>query len=505
MGLARATALLFFMIPWLSPGCMLKFPSVVDDAGLLCGNGIIDESEFCDDGNRQDGDGCSATCDMERGWTCGGQPSRCHTLCGDNIQAGEESCDGSDLAGESCQSLGHAGGDLRCASDCSFDESACAVCGSGRCDSDKGETIDNCPSDCAFVQLAVGYKSSCALRADGALWCWGANDAGQLGSGQVTEYESAPVPVVGISSAVQVDVGGHHACALVESGEGTKEVWCWGENLSGQLGNADLTAQPVPTKVSGIEGDVEQIDVGWAVSCARLSSRPVACWGIGRYGLLGCEVDESAHPEPVILPMSEDIDDLSCDAGSCCVRVAETRQVKCWGSNHNGDLGNDTVDSTCIPVPVGSIPAAAYLDKGDHYGCIVDYDGGLWCWGTNGHGQILGANVTSILTPTVVPTPAPLQHVWLGWYHTCGATKAGRALCWGTNDSGQLGNGQNNNSPQSPVFVQDIQGAVDVEAGVDYSCALLDSGHIRCWGSNDRGQLGNGNFESSSVPVDLRF
>jgi cysteine-rich repeat protein len=91
----------------------------------ICGDGIITASEQCDDGNVAGGDGCSASCLVEPGWSCVGQPSVCSPICGDGIKVGPEDCDGNDLGGASCVDLGFSGGTLACDGSCHFDTSGC--------------------------------------------------------------------------------------------------------------------------------------------------------------------------------------------------------------------------------------------------------------------------------------------------------------------------------------------------------------------------------------------
>lgn len=109
-------------------GCTTDFTG----PGGNCGDGVVAGSETCDDGNTASGDGCGASCRVEDGWTCSGEPSVCETQCGDGVARGSEACDGDDLRSLSCAELGLGGGDLSCGSGCTFDTTGCdlqAVCG----------------------------------------------------------------------------------------------------------------------------------------------------------------------------------------------------------------------------------------------------------------------------------------------------------------------------------------------------------------------------------------
>ncbi|MCD6497129.1 MAG: hypothetical protein J7M25_02360 [Deltaproteobacteria bacterium] len=465
----------------------------------------MESPEGCDDGNLQDGDGCSAACSVEPGWSCSSEPSSCKTTCGDGIRAGQESCDGTELGDNTCETAGFVSGQLTCRAQCTLDDSECAVCGNGTCEYLRSETIDNCPADCAFVQLAVGFKSSCAVRTDGTVWCWGLNDNGQLGNPDVPETTAVPAKVVGSSFALQVDVGGHCACALVEAADSSREVWCWGKNQSGQLGNSQFESQATPTKVP-VTGNIEQVELSWQTAYARMAGHEVIGWGAGRWHELGCSVHDTPHETPESMTWPEEIDALSCDGGACCVRLADTHELSCWGQNQQGELGNGTLDGTCVPAVVYGMATTASFNMGDHYACSIDPTGGLWCWGNNDRDQIDSGLGEDVLIPKAIANIQPLDNIWLGWHHTCGVTTTHAALCWGDNEYGQLGNGLTNPAPQPPIIPSGLEkGVITAQAGRQHSCALLENGHVVCWGDNSDGELGNGSFDPSTRPVPVLF
>ena len=144
-------------------GCRTKFVGAGQqkDAGLepLCGNGLLEDGEECDDGNAENEDGCDSNCRIETEWHCEGEPSVCEYTCGDAIRQEWEECDGDDLGGETCETLaeGYKGGELFCTEDCVFDKTWCIspMCGDGfldfgeECDdgdenSNEGACLSNC-------------------------------------------------------------------------------------------------------------------------------------------------------------------------------------------------------------------------------------------------------------------------------------------------------------------------------------------------------------------------
>ena len=142
------------------------------------------------------------------------------------------------------------------------------------------------------TQVSAGYFS-CARHGDSSVSCWGANDDGQLGNGGGVG-SSVPVPVVGVSSAVEVGVGASHACALMLDGT----VMCWGDDSFGQLGNGlSFVDSPVPVLVEGVVGATE-LAVGDQHACVRLSDGNAKCWGNNLSGQLGNGGQFGKFPTP---------------------------------------------------------------------------------------------------------------------------------------------------------------------------------------------------------------
>src|SRR5262249_55067635 len=151
---------------------------------------------------------------------------------------------------------------------------------------ERGITADEIRADsvcqpAAAVSIGVGGDGgptprghACALKRGGAVRCWGANDAGQLGNGTLAG-SAVPVSVAGLSSGVTaVAAGGGHTCALLTSGK----VKCWGDNFFGQLGNGTRTSSALPVDVVGLEG-VTAIAAGAISTCAIAAGGRVSCWG----------------------------------------------------------------------------------------------------------------------------------------------------------------------------------------------------------------------------------
>ena len=143
-----------------------------DDGALSdsCGDEALDAGEGCDDGNLRDGDGCSPSCQVEPGWRCESEPSRCVNLCGNSTIDEGEACDGDELDEHSCATIagGFTGGTLACTAQCAFDTTECvlASCGNNvvddneECDDGNASNQDACLSNCREATCGDGYEWS---------------------------------------------------------------------------------------------------------------------------------------------------------------------------------------------------------------------------------------------------------------------------------------------------------------------------------------------------------
>src|SRR5436309_2831529 len=196
-------------------------------------------------------------------------------------------------------------------------------------------------------------------------------------------------------------------------------------------------------------------------------------------------------------------------AGDHTCAVTTVGASYCWGFNSAGQLGDGTTDRKSRPVLV-IVPAgvrfAAVSAGGDHT-CGVTAGGTAYCWGCNNDGQLGDGTTASSATPVLVAAPVGVTFAQLsaGGEHTCGRTDAGAVYCWGQNGSGQLGDGTIPFNRTTPTAVAAPQGVVfaHVSAGWNHTCAMTAAGAGYCWGSNVGGELGDGTFVTSPVPVQI--
>lgn len=137
------------------------------------------------------------------------------------------------------------------------------------------------------------------------------------------------------------------------------------------------------------------------------------------------------------------------------------------------------------------------LDAGGEHTCALKEDGTLTCWGANTSGQLGHPYAENIYDRPVEVTGlgAKVEAVAAGGEHTCALLAGGEVKCWGNNDSGQTGSGSKGDSERSPIAVTGLGTVQQLVAGGKHTCALLQSGGVKCWGSNALGAIGDGTDE----------
>jgi alpha-tubulin suppressor-like RCC1 family protein len=348
--------------------------------------------------------------------------------------------------------------------------------------------------------VSAGGHHTCALDASGSLKCWGLNQHGQVGDG-TTQTPFRPVAARGLAGpATSVTAGRSHTCAML--GNGTAQ--CWGDNEYGQLGSGPMGWRLAPAGVAGLAVGVEAITTGTESSCALMSAGGVKCWGSNYYGQLGNDATPESNRPVEVTGLARGVVAISGSGGHACA-IAEGGGVKCWGLNHAGQVGDDgPMGWRTEPVDVKGLGAGmAGVAAGGAHSCALTNGGGVKCWGANNHGQVgLPAVYATSSTPVDLPWLASsVSSVVAGGEHGCAILTGGVVRCWGSNASGQLGNGSVVDSA-TPTTVAGLGGGIAmVAAGRSHTCALSASGGIRCWGANDKGQLGDGSTAERWSPV----
>ena len=300
--------------------------------------------------------------------------------------------------------------------------------------------------------------------------------------------------------AVSAGVGGSHTCALTATGG----VKCWGANAGGQLGNGTFTDSNVPVNVTGLTSGVAAVSSGGRHTCAVTTAGGLKCWGINNFGQLGNSITVNMALPGDVNGMTSGVMAVSAgNAHTCALTTAGG--LKCWGSNFAGQLGNGTYTQSLVPSDVSGLASGvAAVSAGRDHTCAVTTAGGLKCWGTNVDGQLAtGAILQSNVPFDISGLTSGVAAVSVGYDHTCVITTGGALKCWGSNNFGQLGRGTTFDYSLIPTDVSGLtSGVAAVSSGTYYTCAVTTGGAAKCWGANGYGQLGNGSVTQSSLPLD---
>jgi alpha-tubulin suppressor-like RCC1 family protein len=352
----------------------------------------------------------------------------------------------------------------------------------------------------AATAVSAGGEYTCITLPDGTGQCTGRNQFGQHGNGTIND-STVLDPVSGLTAASHVSAGDEFACALITDGR----VKCWGLGESGQRGDRSFsTFGLTPNDVIGLTG-ATALGTGYGHACALRGDGTMRCWGENREGQLGNGTTATpGTAEPVVVSGVTGAIAIATGAYHTCVLLSGGT-VKCWGRNHQGQLGDGTLNSSSTPVQVqtgaGPLTGVTAITAGGAHTCALLADSTVRCWGDNMEGQLGDGTTLGKPTGITVTGLTGAVDISAGWQHSCAVLQDGTARCWGANAFGQLGDGTTTRA-LTPVQVTGITGATGITAGWwHHSCAVLGDGTAKCWGANEWGQLGNGTTLRSLVPV----
>ncbi len=394
-------------------------------------------------------------------------------------------------------------------------------------------TVDQKVLPTKVIQLASGEYHTCALLNNGQVRCWGSNEFGQLGHENIIPIGNKASPYNYIFQAGSVDLGGaaveiaagkNHTCALLDSGH----VRCWGANQQGQAGYSIFTnlgdeigETPALLGDVPLPGHVIHISAGYYNTCALLMNGEVHCWGSFGTG-------NNGYVSPVNSPnlgINGTVLSLASGFKHTCA-LLDNGAVKCWSGDGTlaegpllGELGynnkSDVGPKDAANVLIGG--NAVQLSSKRNHTCALLDNKKVRCWGANFMGQLgqgITANVGDGIGPSIikigdVKINEDVKRIDVGVHHSCAVLTTGDVRCWGRGAEGQLGYGGDDekigdNEFPSTISTVDLGGkAVATSLGLYTSCALLESGQVRCWGlgADGRGALGYGNDNNIGIGI----
>ena len=300
------------------------------------------------------------------------------------------------------------------------------------------------PPGVTFAAVSAGGNHSLALDTDGNAWAWGLNGSGQLGDGS-SSSRSVPTRVDMPHGVAFASLDGGWAFSLALDADGN--AWGWGNNLFGNLGDGTTTSQLQPIAVNAPTGTIfATISTGWAHSVALDTNGNIWSWGANIEGQLGDgTTSHRSQPGVVLTPAGLTFTDISASQGHTLALDADGNAWG-WGANYDGQVGDGTsvdrrLQPTIVTMPSGAIFTS--ITAGGGHSLALDTNGSAWAWGLNGSGQLGDGTTTGQNIPTQVSLArfVTLTEVTAGGSHSLALRNTGNALAWGSNEDGQLGDG----------------------------------------------------------------
>lgn len=341
--------------------------------------------------------------------------------------------------------------------------------------------------------IVVTPDSTCARTSSDQIKCWGWNFNGVLGSDPASVVTSStPLPVTSITGPLKSFAGGdRHVCAVTQAGG----LFCFGANYFGQLGKGDTTSSFVATAPVGLSSGVLRVTAGFNKTCAIVEKNRLKCWGIGL----------QSSPSDVVGATSGVLQVALGQNHQCLLN--ERYGVECWGTNSSGQLGLDA-SSTGVSSPVavsGLSSGVIQVANGANHSCALMHTGQVKCWGNNSYGQLGDGTLEQRNTPVdVVNWSGVAIALSLGNNHSCALMSTGDMQCWGRNEYGQLGDGTLNDRAFPSAVMRLQTKNVAIVAGSKHTCAMNSDETVQCWGAESLGSLGSAASSGNvTVPVNV--
>ena len=395
-------------------------------------------------------------------------------------------------------------------------------------------------TEVVYTQVSSNYIVTCAIRIDSVVECWGYGPHGQLGDGlNTTSYRPVVVRKLDGTAlrANKITSGGYFNCAIQTS---DSQVYCWGLNDYGQLGNGTTSNSALARPVTGL-GPVTEVRAGGHLTCAIDITSKVWCWGYNGHGNIGDGTTTTRLVPTATLLGTDQLSGVNKLAASgyavCAYNSGSGTTIYCWGYNGFGQLGDNTRINKVKATPINLLtyePDAAQVTSMsmagnrwstyEHTCAIIRTTANMYkpyCWGRNAEYELMdGTNVEKIVPTFSSLFGARSSPITIGafMFGTCILESSNNTVtCSGHNNYGQLGMGSTVNSYGTLTTVKNFDGVGSLQVAslsndgggyhdgtngsLTHNCFLTTAGRVACAGYNGYGNMGNGTTATAVLPT----
>lgn len=331
-------------------------------------------------------------------------------------------------------------------------------------------------TNCSYTVIAGGVSHSLAVKSDGSVWAWGSNSAKQAVPSSNSQSIAKAEQVPSLSSAVSVAAGSDFSAALLS--DGTISVWGGGKGIS---------------KVPGLN-NVASISAGQSTLLALKRDGTVWQWPFG-------------VSVPTQVPGLQNISAVSAGGGHY-LALNRSGQVWAWGSNTSGQLGVGSTEGRIdTPKMINGLSDIISIAAGYSHSLAVEHSGQVYAWGSNGNGQLGNDTTTNSNTPQAVLNIKTAVRVSAGNETSMALTSDNRVYTWGYGEYGQLGSSNTSNSRTKPDTINSgiFSTPVQIASGMNHNMLLNSRGAVYTWGRNRDGQLGTDKNTNSATPQNINL
>jgi len=299
-----------------------------------------------------------------------------------------------------------------------------------------------------WSRVSAGLHHTCGITTAKNLYCWGSNASGQVGNGTNNSPRLSLYRVGGTGVWSSVSAGESYTCGITTA----ENLYCWGFNSTGQTGDGTVTTPRLSLFRVGAAGVWSSVTTGGRHTCGITTAKNLYCWGSNNSGQVGDGTIDTPRLSLYRVGGTGVWSSVTAEGRHTC-GITTGKNLYCWGFNSSGQVGDGTIATPRLSLyRVGGAGVWSSVTTGDSHTCGITTGKNLYCWGSNNTGQTGDGTIT---TPRLSLHRVGAAGVWssvgAGAAHTCGITAAENLYCWGLNSDAQVGDGTNN-TPRLSLF-----------------------------------------------------